>query len=374
MDWVGAVAMIVALFVFVMVHEAGHFIAAKAVGMKATEFFFGFGPRLYSFTRGDTEYGIKAIPAGGYVRIAGMNPFEEIAPEDLGKTYREKHFWEKAVVVLAGVVLNFLLAYIILWVVFAVWGNSRFEPTPVVNSIAEVEGLDRMPAQAAGIRPGDILVSIDGVEYGTFDEFAAEISVRPGETVEIGLIRDGQNVSVSAVLAEREVEGETVGFLGVAPEYLEIPEEYTVIEAAGVAGQWTGIITREAYGFLWRLVQPQNLVQLAGAFVGNDVDADIRPVSIVGLAQAGSQADALGVDNLLFLLAALNIVLGSLNVLPLYPLDGGHFAVALYEKIVGREADIRRLVPVAAAVIALFVFLGLAAVTLDIVRPFNFSG
>ena len=87
--------------------------------------------------------------------------------------------------------------------------------------------------------------------------------------------------------------------------------------AAGVAGEWTGIITREAYGFLWRLIQPQNLVQLAGAFVGNDVDADIRPVSIVGLAQAGSQADALGVDNLLFLLAALNIVLGALNVLPL---------------------------------------------------------
>jgi len=374
MDWLGAVAMIVALFVFVMVHEAGHFIAAKAVGMKATEFFFGFGPKVFSFTRGDTEYGIKAIPAGGYVRIAGMNPFEEVAPEDLGKTYREKHFWEKAVVVLAGVVLNFLLAYLILWVVFAVWGNARFEPTSVVNSIAEVEGIEAPPAEAAGIQPGDILVTLDGVEYSTFDEFAAAVSDRPGESVDIGLIRSGEGVTVTAVLAEREVDGEVVGFLGVAPEYLEIAEEYTILEAAGVAGEWTGIITREAYGFLWRLVQPQNLVQLAGAFVGNDVDADIRPVSIVGLAQAGSQADALGLDNLLFLLAALNIVLGSLNVLPLYPLDGGHFAVALYEKIVGREADIRRLVPVAAAVIALFVFLGLAAVTLDIVRPFNFSG
>ena len=366
--------MIVALFVFVMVHEAGHFIAAKAVGMKATEFFFGFGPKVFSFTRGDTEYGIKAIPAGGYVRIAGMNPFEEVAPEDLGKTYREKHFWEKAVVVLAGVVLNFLLAYLILWVVFAVWGNARFEPTSVVNSIAEVEGIEAPPAEAAGIQPGDILVTLDGVEYSTFDEFAAAVSDRPGESVDIGLIRSGEGVTVTAVLAEREVDGEVVGFLGVAPEYLEIAEEYTILEAAGVAGEWSGIITREAYGFLWRLVQPQNLVQLAGAFVGNDVDADIRPVSIVGLAQAGSQADALGLDNLLFLLAALNIVLGSLNVLPLYPLDGGHFAVALYEKIVGREADIRRLVPVAAAVIALFVFLGLAAVTLDIVRPFNFSG
>lgn len=374
MNWVGALAMILALFVFVMAHEAGHFIAAKAVGMKATEFFFGFGPRLFSFTRGDTEYGIKAIPAGGYVRIAGMNPFEEIAPEDVGKTYREKHFWEKTVVVLAGVFLNFLLAYLILWMVFAVWGNSRFEPTSMVGSIAEVEGITEVPALEAGILPGDILLAIDGVEYRTFDEFADAISALPGATVQIDLLRGAEEVTVVATLATRDVDGVTTGFLGVAPEYIEIAEEYTVIEAAGVAGQWTGIITREAYGFLWRLVQPQNLVQLAGAFIGNDVDADIRPVSIVGLAQAGSQADALGADNLLFLLAALNIVLGALNVLPLYPLDGGHFAVALYEKIVGREADIRRLVPVAAAVIALFVFLGLAAVTLDIVRPFNFSG
>lgn len=370
----GALAMILALFLFVMAHEAGHFLAAKAVGMKATEFFFGFGPKIYSFVRGDTEYGIKAIPAGGYVRIAGMNPFEEVAPEDLGKTYREKHFWEKAVVVLAGVFLNFLLAYLILWLVFAVWGNSTFEPTSEVSSIAEVEGLETIPAAEAGVLPGDILVAIDGVEYATFDDFAAAISERPGETVSIEVLRGSERLTLTAVLASREVEDGAVGFLGVAPEYVEIPEEYTVWEAAGVAGEWTGIITREAYGFLWRLIQPQNLVQLAGAFVGNDVDTDIRPVSIVGLAQAGTQADSLGVDNLLFLLAALNIVLGALNVLPLYPLDGGHFAVALYEKIVGREADIRRLVPVAAAVIALFVFLGLAAVTLDIVRPFDFSG
>ena len=146
MNWLGALAMILALFVFVMAHEAGHFLAAKAVGMKATEFFFGFGPKLYSFVRGETEYGIKAIPAGGYVRIAGMNPFEEVAPEDLGRTYREKQFWEKSLVVLAGVVLNFLLAYLILWVVFAVWGNIRLEPTSVVGTIAEIEGVSSAPA------------------------------------------------------------------------------------------------------------------------------------------------------------------------------------------------------------------------------------
>ncbi len=109
--WGGATVLLSIIF-FVTAHEAGHFLAAKATGMKATEFFFGFGPKLASFKKGETEYGFKAIPLGGYVRIAGMNPLEEITPEDIGRTYREKKFWQKSVVVLAGVGTNFLIAYL----------------------------------------------------------------------------------------------------------------------------------------------------------------------------------------------------------------------------------------------------------------------
>ena len=108
----GGIGGIVAIIFFVTAHEFGHFLAAKAVGIKATEFFFGFGPRVWSFRRGETEYGLKLLPLGGYVRVVGMNPLEEIAPEDRGRTYREKPFWKKSVVVLAGVGMNFLIAYL----------------------------------------------------------------------------------------------------------------------------------------------------------------------------------------------------------------------------------------------------------------------
>ena len=109
----GAVVIIVGVLLMVVVHEMGHFVAAKAFNMKATEAFFGFGPRLWSTTRGETEYGIKAIPLGGYVRIIGMNPFEEVAPEDEGRTYRENPFWKKSVVVLAGIASHFVVAFIL---------------------------------------------------------------------------------------------------------------------------------------------------------------------------------------------------------------------------------------------------------------------
>ena len=109
---IGGIAAFLAIVFFVMAHEAGHFIAAKATGMKATEFFFGFGPRLFSFRRGETEYGVKALPFGGYVRILGMNSLEDVDPADAGRAYRDKKFWQKSVAVLSGVAMNFLIAYV----------------------------------------------------------------------------------------------------------------------------------------------------------------------------------------------------------------------------------------------------------------------
>jgi len=148
---IGGLIAVLAIALFVMAHEAGHFLAAKAVGMKATEFFLGFGPKLWSFKRGETEYGIKAIPAGGYVRIIGMNPFEEVAPEDVGRTYREKPFWKKSVVVLAGVGMNFLMAFVMFF--GAVVAAGIPEPIPMVptSSSRETECPPRpaMPTSAS---------------------------------------------------------------------------------------------------------------------------------------------------------------------------------------------------------------------------------
>ncbi len=159
----GGLAAAVAIILFVTAHEAGHFVAAKAVGMKATQFFFGFGPKIWSVHKGETEYGVKALPFGGFVRIVGMNPLEEVEPKDLGRTYREKKFWEKSVVVLAGVGTNFLLAFVMFYGVAVAGG--LMEQVPVAGTVVADS-----PADEAGMQVGDVITSIGGLaidEWGT---------------------------------------------------------------------------------------------------------------------------------------------------------------------------------------------------------------
>ncbi|MDH3540912.1 MAG: site-2 protease family protein, partial [Acidimicrobiia bacterium] len=192
----GGFLMISALVFFVMAHEAGHFFAAKATGMKATQFFFGFGPKIFSFVRGGTEYGMKAIPAGGYVRIAGMNPYEPVDPDDVGSTYREKKFWEKAFVVLAGVGVNITLAFILLFALFVAYGNVTDQVVPEVSSISQEVNGDPSPALTAGLQVGDRIVSVAGVATGTWDEVVAAISSRPGESTTVGIVRNGTDLEL----------------------------------------------------------------------------------------------------------------------------------------------------------------------------------
>ena len=365
--FLGGFGVIAAIIIFVVAHEAGHFFAAKATGMKVTEFFLGFGPRIWSFKRGETEYGIKPLPFGAYVRIVGMSALEDVDPEDVGRTYREKEFWKKSVVVLAGIAANFLLAFIILFGLAYSAGDQTL--TTEVSEVVDPEGPATTAAMDAGIQPGDVIVGVDGVRIDDWETLIETISGAAGQDVTIDIVRDGEELSLPASIGTREdpATGETIGFLGVAPGFEQEP--ISVFTATGRAAREVGFQVTSTFEIFSRIFRFDTLGQLFGGITGGEVDEEVRPVSVVGLAQLGAQADELGIERLLYLMAAVNVVLGTINGLPLFPLDGGHFAVALFEKVTRRKVDIRALVPVAVLVIGALTIVGVLSIILDIVNP-----
>ena len=223
------------------------------------------------------------------------------------------------------------------------------------------------PAAEAGLHVGDRILTVDGVVVTGWDQLVDLVADRPNQLVSLTVLRDETVLDLDTTLASKESEGETVGYLGVSPEYLR--ESIGVFRAAGLAGRALGSATAETVMALGNLVRPSSLVRLAGAFVGNtDVPNEIRPVSPIGIVQLGNGLDGAA---LLTLIGLINIVLGVFNGLPLYPLDGGHFAVALYERVTGRKADMRKLMPLAAAVMMLVIFLFSVALLLDVTNPIS---
>jgi membrane-associated protease RseP (regulator of RpoE activity) len=361
------IIVIIGILLMVTIHEAGHFFAAKAFGMKATEFFFGFGPRLWSTQRGETEYGVKAIPLGGYVRIVGMNPYEEVDPADEHRTYRGKPFWQKSIVVLAGVASHFVIAFILFFVVLTIVGVA--EPTTEVRAVqAELDDGSPTPAIEAGLEPGDQIVALDGEPTPEWSDLADAIASRPGQTVEITVLRDGDTIGIDAQLAMVDDEaGGKRGYLGVqpAPSSERVDPLTGLVRAGGEIGD---AVVISAQG-MWNLFTGLGDL-LAATFSGEGTDIDqVRPASPIGI--VGIAAEIGDVGATLRLLALINVFVGLLNVLPVYPLDGGHFAVALYERIRGRTADVRKLAPVAAVVVIFLVLLGALAIYLDITDPLS---
>lgn len=369
----GGIIVLIAFVAMIMIHEAGHFVAAKAFKMKATEFFFGFGPKLWSTQRGETEYGIKAIPLGGYVRVVGMNPYEEVDPGDLGRTYREKPFWQKSIVVLAGVGSHFVVAFLLFFTVASVIGTPV--ATTTVEAVQErLESGAPTPAAVAGLQPGDEIVAFDGQVVESWGGLVGVIADHPGETVELGILRDGAHQTLTVTLAAVGEGEDRRGFLGVQPE--RFTHRDGPIAGIGAAGSAIGeAVVLSAQG-LWQVVT--GFGDLLGAVFSSDPDRlddviDHRPASPIGLIRIGAETSGFGLGFTLELVALVNVFVGVFNVIPMYPLDGGHFAVALYEKIRGRPADVRKLMPVAAVVVAFLVLLGLVALYLDIASPLRLS-
>ena len=368
----GGLIVILGLLAVLMIHEGGHLVAAKAFGMKATKYFLGFGPTLWSFQRGETEYGIKAIPAGGYVRIIGMNPLEDVLPEDEHRTYRRRPFHQKAIVVMAGVATHFVLAFVLIWIANVVIGEpDRDRPLLDISQIV-TQTADGSPTAAvqAGLESGDRVLAVDGSPVATWNELTDILRSSPNKFILMEVRRDGQLLTLGATLTSRtDIDtGEEIGFLGVSPSVGKSRDNPVV--GIGTAAVQIVDFTRLSVRGLWGFVS--NFGNFIGALFGDDEVLDeVRPVSLIGAAQFGAASQRAGLNYTFELLAYISVFIAVLNALPLYPFDGGHLAVALYEKVTGRQPDVRKLLPVAAVVIFFLVVVGVLGIYFDIARPLD---
>lgn len=379
------VAVVFALIVMVMLHEAGHFLMAKRAGMKVTEFFVGFGPRLWSVRKGETEYGVKAIPAGGYVKIVGMSNIEEVAPEDEARTYRQKGYWDRLGVAVAGSTVHFILAFLLLWSLFAFVGERNPDNLqPVVAEISKIEG-GPSPAQAAGFQPGDRLLSYDGtpIADGQWQQVQDYIRARPGQPIVFEVQRGKERLKLTAVpanLQDIKVDGmpavaEPTGFIGISPTAPIDKDGVVGGLASGSRELWR--YTSGTFVALGKIFSFQGISDYVDEVQGQGKgDGANRFLSPIGFVRVAGQAASEGWAPVLSLLALINVFVGIFNMIPLLPFDGGHVAVATYEAVRSRKGrryfvDGRKALAAAYPVVMLLVLIAVTSFYLDIANPMN---
>lgn len=364
----GVIGIWVGIILMIMIHEGGHYLTAKWSDMKVTEYFLGFGPRVWSFRRGETEYGVKAIPAGGYVRIVGMHNLEEVEPNDEPRTYRSKPYHRRLIVVTAGVITHFVIAGVLFFVVLTVFGLP--ETSPVISELVE-----DAPAAAAGFEVGDRILAVDGLPVDEWDDVPGLVQPRAGERLVVTVERAGRTLDVPVTPAARETEdGGKAGFLGIAPRVDEVTRPPLTAARETVVGLGRG--TKQVVLTFGRFFTPSSLERYGDALTGKErADDEKRFLSPVGATQVAIQRVDSGLPAVLEFLATINLVVGTLNLLPLPPLDGGHVAVATYEKIASMikgervQVDMAKILPVALVVVMVFLFIGISALWLDIFQP-----
>jgi membrane-associated protease RseP (regulator of RpoE activity) len=388
----GVLIFVVALLISVMLHEAGHFVTAKKFGMKATQFFVGFGPTLWSRVKGETEYGIKAIPLGGFVKITGMTSIDEVDPADDPRSFRRHPGWQRLIVLAAGSCMHFALALVLLFGLALGIGLPQ-DNTTSIGSVsacvpASLKALDHAscsgsrgesPARLAGIKPGDRVVSIAGVRVHSWSQLGSVIRAQPaGHPVKIVVSRAGRLVTLTASPAV--VPGRRGSYLGIGATL--VFQRTSPVRAVSYAGSAFGAVLTSSASAVSKL--PGALPYL---FAKNRAQTPAGNISsVVGVADiAGQTVQArLGwqatVYSLLLIVISLNIFVGAFNLLPLLPLDGGHIAVVIYERaraylarLRGRPdpglVDMQRLIPISFGVFALLVGLSVMLIAADLFNP-----
>ena len=404
---VGIVLFALAILVSVALHECGHMWVARATGMKVRRYFVGFGPTLWSTTRpnklGSTEYGVKAIPLGGFCDIAGMTSVDTLRPEDEPYAMYKQRTWKRVAVLFAGPAMNFIIGLVLVYGIALVWGLPNLHPptTAVVGETSCVKSeLTRGelgtctgtgPAALAGIKAGDVVVKVGATPVATFEDMVTEVRKSSGPTpFVIERTVDGTSTTVDAVVDVATTKrwitpadgGEAtgpsdVGSIGIGAAQFG-PTHYNPLSAVPGTLAFSGDLAVQLGKSMAAI--PSKVGALVHAIGGGERDPE-TPISVVGASIIGGDT----VDHGLwvafwFFLAQLNFVLGAINLVPLLPFDGGHIAVAIYEKIRNMFRAVRGALPAApvdytklmpATYVMLAVVVGYMAltVTADLVNP-----
>jgi membrane-associated protease RseP (regulator of RpoE activity) len=387
---------VLAILLMVIFHELGHFLTARLTGMKASEFFVGFGPRLWSKQVGETEYGIKAYPLGGYVRILGMNNTEEVPASDEVRTFRASSFPRRVLVASAGSLMHALLALILVWVSLTFFGPVTGYRASV-GTLTKFDHLAMSPAQLAGLHHGDQLVSINGHLINQESSFGDAVNRNAGKTVTIVVRRAGHlmrlrvtplNGRTVTVKGKSQIPAGTragpYGLIGVRLDFAAVQKPESALSAIPGSVAYVGhligqtavntikIFTPSSYAGLFHLVTNSKAATQSSTGPTPGVQ---RPISLWGVITAAITLAKNHPSQLLLLFAVVNIGIGLINMLPMLPLDGGHVAVATYERLRTRRgraryvADVNKLLPVAYAFVALLLVIVVASFYLDITHP-----
>jgi membrane-associated protease RseP (regulator of RpoE activity) len=372
---VNAVLFVFGLVVMIFLHELGHFITARKTGMKATRFFVGMGPTIISRTWGETEYGLKAIPAGAFVAISGMHNLDPVAPEDEPRAYKNASYPRRMLVITAGSMMHFMQAILIFIFMFSVIGAEDLDGAWTIRELSTLDDGSDAPAIAAGLELGDKIVSIDGERTLAFEDLRSYVQPRPGAEVTLGIERDGELFEAATTLAAVPHEqGADTGFLGVGAKYERVQMSPTV-GARAFKQVFTG-----SFAMMGRIFSPSGFQNLGSLMFQGSEDVSLssdeaaeRPVSLVGIVRIAGD-DQFDWFGRLFFLGSINIFVGIFNLMPVLPLDGGHAAIATYERIRSRKGrahhvDFAKLLPITYGVVGLLGFLFISTLWLDILRP-----
>ena len=389
------------IMVTIALHEWGHMRSALACGMKVRRFYVGFGPTVVKWNRKGIEYGFKAVPLGGFCDIAGMTAMDEIDEDERPYAMVYKPWWQRIFVLSGGVLMNILVGLVVLYAVAVTAGlpdpDADYTPTVAKTACVPASQIDAQtlsdctgagPAAEAGIRKGDRITAVNGEAVASFVDLRAKLYEMPGQTADLTVERGTEvlhiDVPVTSVTRLNQAgETVTVGAIGVTSEPVDVMRSYGPLDGIGATVRFSGSMLSATLQGLASF--PGKIPGVVASISGAERDQE-GPMSVVGASRVGGElVERSQWTMFLMMLASLNFFLALFNLVPLPPLDGGHIAVVIYEKIrdfirglrgiaPGQPADYTKLMPITYVMSAVLLGIGAIVIIADVVNPVRLFG